>query len=205
MKPLLLSIALFALPIAAHSAWLEQPINPLHLHSTNGFFRSDISGLLDLEGYYVDQRPPGLLYGDNSFFNPRLSLFLDAHLGSHIYIFAEGRVDRGFDPKSVPDGEARADQYFARYTPSAEERLNLQAGKFAMVFGNWAARHDSWNNPLINAPLPYEHITTVSDQSVPASPAAFLARRQLQGTLAPRHLGPGLYVRRVRIRIRAAL
>ena len=165
--------------ISARASILEQPINPLHLQSTNGFFRSDISGLLDLEGYYIDQRPPGLLFGNDSFFNPRLSLFLDVHLGQHIYIGVQGRADRGFDPDSMPNGDARADEYFLRYTPFDDSRLNLQFGKFAMVFGNWIQRHDSWNNPLINAPLAYENVTTISDGVVPASPAAFLARRSI--------------------------
>ncbi|HZF01847.1 MAG TPA: hypothetical protein VE344_08135 [Methylomirabilota bacterium] len=166
-----------AFAISTRAGWLEQPINPLHLQSTNGFFRSDISGTLDLEGYYADQRPPGILFGNDPFFNPRLSLFLDVHLGNHIYIGVQGRADRGFDPKSMPNGDARADEYFLRYTPFDDARLNLEAGKFAMVFGNWVNRHDSWNNPLINAPLAYENITTISDGAAPASPAAFLARR----------------------------
>jgi hypothetical protein len=164
-----------ALIFQAQASYLEQPVNPLHVQSTDGFFRSDISGLLDLEGYYIDQHPPGLLFGDVSFFNPRLSLFLDVHLGQHWYIGVQGRVDRGFDPKSVPDGDARADEYFLRYTPFDDSRLNLQVGKFAMVFGNWVNRHYSWDNPLINAPLPYENVTIISDSV--AAYGTFLNRR----------------------------
>jgi len=162
---------------AAHASLFDQPVNPLHLQSTDGFFRSDISGLLDLETYYVDQRPPGLLFGNDSFFNPRLSMFADIHLGPHIYLGAQGRVDRGFDPKSAPGGDGRADEYFLRYTPFNGNQLNLEVGKFAMVFGNWVNRHYSWDNPLINAPLPYENVMAVSDGAAPASRAAFLARR----------------------------
>ncbi|HXF09763.1 MAG TPA: hypothetical protein VN625_03185, partial [Desulfuromonadaceae bacterium] len=163
----------------AHASYLEQPVNPLHLQSADGWFRSDISGLLDLEGYYIDQHPPGLLFGDNSFFNPRLSLFLDVRFGQHWYIGLQGRGDRGFDPKSMPNGQGRLDEYFARYTPFNDSRLNLQAGKFAMVFGNWVNRHYSWDNPLINAPLPYEYVTSISDASTYASPAVFLSRRNV--------------------------
>ena len=36
--------------------------------------------------------------------------------------------------------------------------LNVQAGKFATVVGNWIERYDSWNNPFITAPLPYENM-----------------------------------------------
>ena len=180
LKKLFLISACFAmLSISARASWLEDPVNPLHLQSTNGFFRSDISGALDLESYFVDQRPPGLLFGNKSFFNPRLSLFLDLQLGPHFYIGVQSRFDRGFDPKSKPDGDMRADEYFLRYTPFDDSRLNLEFGKFAMVFGNWVNRHDSWNNPFITAPLPYENVTAVSDGVAPASPAAFLARKNL--------------------------
>ena len=160
------------------SSGQAEPINPLHVQSSDGFFRSDISGLLDLETYYIDERPPGLLFGNNSFFNPRLSLFADIHLGRHLDLGAQGRVDRGFDPKSMPNGDARADEYFLRYTPFDGDQLNLEIGKFAMVFGNWVNRHYSWDNPLINAPLPYENVTAVGDTAY-APLGAFLNRKNI--------------------------
>ena len=156
--------------------WLDQVEDKLSLNSNNGFFRSSLTGLFDAEGYYVDQRPPGLLYGDQSFFNPRATFFVDATLGNHFYAFVQARLDRGFDPGEA-DFEARLDEYFLRWTPLDDSRLNLQLGKFATVMGNWVPRHDSWLNPFITAPLPYENLTTVSDGDLPASPAAFLARR----------------------------
>src|SRR5262249_11820785 len=78
--------------------WLDALDDKLSLKSQNGTFSAQLSGLLDLEGYYVDQRPPGLLFEDESFFNPRLTLFLDAKLGPHFYAFVQARFDRGFDP-----------------------------------------------------------------------------------------------------------
>ncbi len=156
--------------------WLDTFDDTLSLKSRNGVFRSDLSGLLDLEGYYVDQRPPGLLFEDESFFNPRLSLFLDTRAGPHLYSFVQVRLDRGFDP-GEEDFDARADEYLVRWTPWNDNRLNLQVGKFATVVGSWVQRHDSWQNPLITAPLPYENITPVSDEDIPVSPADFLARR----------------------------
>jgi hypothetical protein len=56
--------------------------------------------------------------------------------------------------------------------------LNLQLGKFATVVGTWVQRHDTWQNPLITAPSPYENMTTVSSTEVPSSPSDFLARRK---------------------------
>src|SRR5579859_1845290 len=147
--------------------WLDALDHSLSLKSRNGLFQSDLTGLLDVEGYYVDQRPPGLLFEDESFFNPRLSLFLDTRLGDHFYIFVQVRLDRGFDP-GERNFEARADEYLLRWIPFNDRRLNLQFGKFATVAGSWVQRHDSWDNPLITAPLPYENFTIISDSDVPS-------------------------------------
>jgi hypothetical protein len=159
-------------------AILDKVDEALHIESSKGFFQSDLSGLLDLEGYYIDQNPPGLLFPTHDFFNPRLSLYLDTHLGPHLYSSVQVRFDRGFDPGAIPGGDVRFDEYFIRYTPFDDARLNLQAGKFATVAGNWVSRHDSWNNPFINAPLPYENVVAVTDASVPVSTSALLARQK---------------------------
>ncbi len=179
MKVLLLALALLVFETAAQcQQWLDAVDNSLTLKSHNGFFSAELSGLLDLEGYYVDQRPPGLLFEDESFFNPRLSLFLDSHLGDHFYVFVQARLDHGFDPGEA-DFEARADEYLLRWIPWTDGTLNLQFGKFATVVGSWVQRHDSWQNPLITAPLPYENLTPASDDDIPSSPADFLARKHL--------------------------
>jgi hypothetical protein len=171
-----LAAVYLATEAAPAQAWLDRAANALSYESPHGGFRSDLSGLLDLEGYYIDQRPPGLLLGDDQdFFNPMLSLFLDTRLGTHVYSFVQARFDRGFDPRARRR-DARLDEYLLRYTPFDDARLNVQVGKFATVIGNWVPREDSWNNPLINAPLPYENITIVGDQTAPGSPAQFLAR-----------------------------
>jgi hypothetical protein len=175
----LAAVVLAVLVLAVESrgqGWLDTFENSLNIRSPSGFFRSDLSGWLDLEGYYVDQRPPGLLFEDESFFNPRLTLFLDTRLGPHLYSFVQARLDRGFDP-GEETFDARADEYLLRWTPGDEQQLNFQFGKFATVVGSWVQRHDSWQNPLISAPLPYENVTPVADEDIPASPTDFLARR----------------------------
>jgi hypothetical protein len=158
--------------------WLDKVDDALSVQTRDGTARLDFSIQFDLEGYYIDQRPPGLIYGDDeSFVNPRLSLFVDAQLGKHLYSFVQARVDRGFDPRSQVR-DARFDEYLLRYTPLENGWLNVQAGKFATVIGNWVPRHLSWDNPFINAPLPYERVTTASDQSI-VDAAGFLSRRDL--------------------------
>lgn len=157
--------------------FLDKIDDSLFLESPKGVYRVDLSGLFDLEGYYIDQRPPGLIFGgDDSFVTPRLSLFLDAHAGKHFYSFVQARFDDGFHPRA-PEAHARFDEYLLRYTPFDTPTVNLQVGKFATVIGGWIPRHLSWDNPFIIEPLPYNNVTIVSDQIIVPSPAAFLARK----------------------------
>src|SRR5687767_11055441 len=176
MKNILcLLFAVLPFSALAEAEWLHKFSQSLHVESSNGFFRAKLSGLFDLEGYYFDRLPPGLIFGkDEAFVNPRLSLFLDTRIGKHFYSSVQARIDRGFDPR-VKKQDARFDEYFVRYTPFDDARLNFQAGKFATVVGNWIQRHDSWNNPFVTAPLPYENVFTISDQTTPPSAKAFLA------------------------------
>ncbi len=60
-------------------------------------------------------------------------------------------------------------------TPWSDGRFNLQIGKFSTVVGGWVERHLSWDNPFINAPLPYETATRVSDIEVPLTGQSFRA------------------------------
>ena len=146
---------------------LDQVNDALLFRDSKNQFHLQLSGLIDLEGYYVDQPPPGLIYtGNNFLFNPRLSIFVDAQWTQHLYFFGQVRVDRGFDP-SDEGAEIRADEYFLRYTPLDDSRISFQIGKFATVVGNWVQRHYSWENPFINAPLPYENLTGIWDSAAP--------------------------------------
>jgi hypothetical protein len=142
--------------------FLDRLDDQLTFGAWNDALRVRLSGTLDLEGYYLRQPAPGLIFTEgNTVFNPRLSLFLDAQVGPHIYAFAEVRADDGFDP-GEPGPPVRLDEYVLRFTPW-DGRFNLQVGKFATVVGNWAPRHGSWDNPFITAPLPYENLTGLWD------------------------------------------
>ncbi len=137
----------------------------LSLDDPDHQFHLQLSGLIDLETYFIDPPAPALIYTDDDIlFNPRLTLFLDAQIGSKVYVFAQTRFDRGFDPTDSGP-QIRLDEYFLRYTPI--KGVNLQIGQFATVVGNWVLRHDSWQNPFINAPLPYENLTGMWDSAAP--------------------------------------
>jgi hypothetical protein len=164
----LVTLALILGGTIARADFLDD-LNDALLFGGNGPLRLRLSGLADLEAYYFDGAPPALIESDNRFLiNPRLSIFADAQLGSHFYASAQIRVDRGFDPE---DGgvNLRADEYFLRARPFDSAVINVQIGKFATVIGNWVPRHYSWENPFINAPLPYENLTGIWDSAAPDS------------------------------------
>jgi hypothetical protein len=165
---------------AARAGVLDELDLALSVESRDGALRSDLSVLWDLELYTIDQRAPAILVTDDDvLLNPRLAFFIDTVIGRHFYSLVQARIDRGFDPGVARNLDARFDEYLLRWLPFGDGRLHLQAGKFATVVGNWVARHDSWRNPLVNAPLPYENITTVTDVVAPPDAAAFIARRDV--------------------------
>ena len=168
---LILALALTA-RMTARADFAEKIHDALSLNDSHDRFHFQLSGLVDLETYFIDQPAPGLIFSDRNFLlNPRLSLFLDAQIGSKIYLFAQTRVDRGFDP-SDDGAQIRLDEYFLRYRPA--KNVHIQIGQFATVVGNWVARHDSWQNPFINAPLPYENLTGIWDSWAPEDAAELL-------------------------------
>ena len=141
----------------------------LSMTAFDGHLRLKLSGTLDLEAYGIDSPAPALVYTAEHFlFNPRLSVFLDAQLDSYLYSFVQARLDRGFDP-SDKGVQVRLDEYLLRLTPWKDVKLGIQAGKFGTVVGNWVPRHYSWDNPFIDAPLPYENLTGLWDSSAPDS------------------------------------
>src|SRR2546423_7086751 len=159
--------AALVVALNARGDLLDRVNDALSIRNSQNQFQLQLSGLIDVEGYFIDQRAPGLTETDDSFlFNPRISLFLDAQWTSHWYFFGQLRVDRGFDP-SDQGAQVRLDEYFLRYTLLDHPCIAFQAGKFATVVGNWTSRHLSWDNPFINAPLPYENVTGVWDMYAP--------------------------------------
>jgi hypothetical protein len=166
------SIAAVVVLIGAASSaeaqdFLDRLDEALTFTGSNTNIRTRVSGTLDLEGYAFSGPAPGLIRTtSDALFNPRLSLFVDAQLGPTVYVFTQTRIDRGFDP-SDEGAQIRLDEYAVRFTPWEDGRFNLQAGQFSTVIGNWVPRHLSWDNPFVNAPLPYENVTAIEDESAP--------------------------------------
>jgi hypothetical protein len=166
-KALAGSVLLSAIAQVAKADFLEEANAKLSLNLFHNQVRLQLSGTFDLETYFIEQPPPGLIFTDDRFLvNPRLMLFLDAQIGSYVSTFVQARLDRGFDP-SDGGAEVRLDEYAIRVSPLKDIPLTVQFGKFGTVVGNWVPRHYSWDNPFINAPLPYENVTGIWDSDAP--------------------------------------
>jgi len=176
MKLHAFSLCVFACTACAFDVddFLDRLDTALSISAFHDNLRVRLSGTLDLELYNFEQPAPGLIDSSiDTLFNPRLTLFLDAQIGSQIYFFAQSRLDRGFDP-SDHGAQVRLDEYALRVTPWQDGRFTVQIGKFATVVGNWVPRHLSWDNPFINGPLVYENVTAIQDKYAAFSPLAFI-------------------------------
>lgn len=154
--------------------WFDRLDEALTIGTAGGEVRARLSGTLDLEGYMFSQPAPGLIGSPGeSLFSPRLTAFLDVQAGDQVYVFAQFRVDRGFDP-GRRHLRGRLDEYAVRVTPWTDGRGSLQVGKFGTIVGNWVPRHGSWENPFVTAPLAYEHLTGMWDAAAATSVATLL-------------------------------
>ncbi len=186
---------LATLPAASQEAALDRAEQALSWTTPDGVVRARLAGLLDLEGFVVPHPAPALIDTEgHALFSPRLSLFLDAQAGEHLYGFLQARGDRGFDPSDGPV-TARLDEYALRYRWGGETRAAVQVGKFATVVGNWTNRHDSWQNPFVTAPLVYESLTGIWDTEQPRSVGQLLSWSHLRTPSNPAMLEHDKYVR----------
>jgi hypothetical protein len=186
MKLHAFSLCVFACTACAFDVddFLDRLDTALSISAFHDNLRVRLSGTLDLEIYNFEQPAPGLIDSNiDTLFNPRLTLFLDAQIGSQIYFFAQSRLDRGFDP-SDHGAQVRLDEYALRVTPWQDGRFTIQIGKFATVVGNWVPRHLSWENPFINGPLVYENVTAIQDKYAAFSALEFLYLPYVYGKYA---------------------
>jgi class 3 adenylate cyclase len=157
--------------------------------SPSGTFQVDLSGQLDIEGYSPPRSPASLIPDVDPFVAGRMRLFADVFATDRIYGMLELRVDHGEVPAAA-DVEARIEQAFVRVAPFGGVPLRLQAGKFALPFGGWAARHHTLDDPLIRPPLAYDYRTLVSPTVVPAAAAGFLGWKDEATTRRPNGAPP---------------
>jgi hypothetical protein len=135
----------------------------LSLASPNGDLVLELSGLIDVEWYGLGQEPSGMVTEDKHFVNVRFQAFADLFIGEWISGLVEFRADRGHDPGDK-EMLARVNQGYLRVeVPQLADTAPAfaQVGVFATPFGNFMKRHDSWSNPLVRRPLPYDHRTSL--------------------------------------------
>ena len=110
-----------AAPMVVADDFLDRVDELLTFSLAGGKVKARLSGALDLEAYSFSQPPPGLIFTDRySYFNPRLSIFLDVQLGPHVYLFAQGRWDKGFDPGAA-ESRAALDDCLLYTSPSPRD------------------------------------------------------------------------------------
>lgn len=165
LLPAFALILLASSPVCGQE-FLDAIDDRLTLASEDQAFRVDLAGLLDLELYAPDQPAMGLLNTDDDlFFNPRLTLLFDVQATDHLRGHLQMRTDRGFDPGFAPDGQTRLDEYFIEWKPLEKSWINFRLGKFATAFGAWTQRRLSWENPFITAPMAYNDMLPVTDET----------------------------------------
>jgi len=165
---------------------LDRIKDHLVYESPNGFLYLEGGVQLDATVYYTDDddnNPPGFFFphdGKYIDWSPRLTLTLDAWAGEKLYGFVKFRHDDGVHPGVKyfygDKQDYRFDEFFLRYE-LAGNALQVQAGQFVPIMGNFLNRQDNWDSGLISYPALYEQVTSVSDSVVPTSAADFAARR----------------------------
>ncbi len=131
MKLRVLSLCFFACTASAFDTddFFDRLDTALTISAFHDNLRARLSGTLDLEIYHFEQPAPGLIDSSiDTLFNPRLTLFLDAQVGSHIYFFSQSRLDRGFDP-SDNGAQIRLDEYALRARSSAIGFRGISPGR----------------------------------------------------------------------------
>ena len=98
MKLRVLSLCFFACTACGFDIddYFDRVDTALTISAFHDSLRARLSGTLDLEIYNFQQPAPGLIDSNiDNLFNPRLTLFLDAQMGSHIYFLPNRALTGG--------------------------------------------------------------------------------------------------------------
>ena len=175
-------------PETATGGWYEEAVDRFRefrtIESPDGGFRLNTDFWLTQDFEVFDRPPPPLVQtGEYQIYWPQLNGLLSMEFGEHLSFVALGQAYRGFDPTDE-SLSANLSEYFVVLQPFDTPALVLKGGTFATCYGQWVNRHFSFQNPLINAPMMYEAMTSVTDgagggNATPGR-AAFLARRNAE-------------------------
>ena len=124
-------------------------------------FNADV--WLTLDYMVFSTPPPGFIQTSNGqIFAPTLSGLFTLDISKHLEFVFLGLVNRGFDPTET-SVQSQPAEYYTQLTPFDTPVLNFKGGKFQTAFGQWTNRHFSTQNSLINAPMMYGQMTSVTD------------------------------------------
>jgi hypothetical protein len=126
-------------------------------------------GLLDITGAELVPAAAlnALTRGDNPFDLYRTRLFVESQVDDRVQVLAQIVM--------ADASGLYVDGAYAVFTPWAERDLHLMAGKLPWAVGTWGPRTYSDKNPLVSAPLIYQHHTSLLWYDLPANADVLLA------------------------------
>ena len=140
---------------------------------------------LTLDYMVFSTPPPGFIQTTNGqIFAPTLSGLFTLDISKHLEFVFLGLVNRGFDPTET-SVQSQPAEYYAQLTPFDTPVLNFKGGKFQTAFGQWTNRHFSTQNSLINAPMMYGQMTSVTDGNANAGIAPNTTSMVARKNVAP--------------------
>jgi hypothetical protein len=135
-------------------------------------------------------------YGDNVLRRFRLALNAELRLGRRAAVLTEIWSDNLRAP--------RVYALFLRVRPWEERALDLQLGVVPPVFGAFARRRYGGENPLPGLPLAFQSLTTLRQDSVPASAEELVSMRgrgwRVGYSVGSPYAGPGVPLMNAEVR-----
>ena len=158
------AIALVAIP--ATTAAQVPPTEPISVAGGRVVLAGEVSGT-------IAPQDPGFFnytdYEQNAMRMLRLSLSSAVSLGDQFSILGDVRTETGnaFEVYAM----------FARMRPWRDRNIDIQIGRVPPTFGTFARRGYGTDNPLIGYPLPYQYLTSLRVDAIPANADDLLRMR----------------------------